>query len=104
MAEQPDHPLMRMAHLLDRYVRVDLASAYVEAVRDAGEELARAMELFPSFNSAHEGYAILLEEVHELWDEVRIRQSKRDPERLRTEAIQVAAMAIRFAAEIDGSK
>jgi hypothetical protein len=57
------------------------------------------MAIYPSFNSAHEGYAVLLEEFDELWDEVKKNPTKRDPAAMRKEAIQVAAMAIRFAAE-----
>jgi NTP pyrophosphatase (non-canonical NTP hydrolase) len=68
------------------------------------EELTRAMCAFPSFHSAHEGYAVLLEEVDELWDEVKKKQGTRDRAKLRKEAIQVAAMALRFALECDGSK
>jgi hypothetical protein len=60
-------------------------------------ELRRARHLYPAFHSAHEGYATLLEECDELWDCVRMKQS--DPDRrirMRQEAIQVAAMALRF--------
>lgn len=59
-------------------------------------ELNFAREHFPPFNSAHEGYAILLEEVDELWDEVKRSPSKRDYAKMRAEAIQVAAMALRL--------
>jgi hypothetical protein len=62
------------------------------AVSEVTEELARARTRFPRFNSSHEGYAVLLEEVDELWDEIK----RNDPVRGRCEAIQVAAMAIRL--------
>jgi hypothetical protein len=60
-------------------------------------ELDRARRCFPPFNTAHEGYAILLEEVEELWAEIKANQQTpgRDT-RMRREAIQVAAMALRF--------
>lgn len=60
-------------------------------------ELELAVVRFPPFHSAHEGYAVILEELHELWEGVRTKQSTagRD-ERMRKEAIQVAAMAMRF--------
>ncbi len=49
------------------------------------------------YNSRHEGYAILKEEVDELWDEIKRNGSKRD---LQSEAVQVAAVAIRFIQEL----
>ena len=70
---------------------------------DAAEELYEARRKYPPFNSAHEGYAVLLEEVHELWDEVRAKNDGSDPDRGRRmyrEAIQVAAMAMRIALEV----
>jgi hypothetical protein len=71
-------------------------------------EVIGAMEKFPPFNSAHEGYAVLLEEVDELWDHVKTNQKRRDIEAMRKECIQIAAMAMRFALEIcneeDGRK
>lgn len=55
-------------------------------------ELVRATAKFGSFASAHEGYAVILEEVDELWDEVKANR----PERATEEAVQVAAMGARF--------
>lgn len=69
-----------------------------------GHEVLRAQDKYPPFNSAHEGYAVLLEEVDELWQEVKRKQSERDPNAMMTEAIQVAAMAARFAIEIAAHK
>ena len=78
------------------------------AVRDIANEYKSASKKYPDFNSYHEGYAILEEELDELWDEVKKKTSVppkdepydpedyQDPERLRAEAIQVAAMALRF--------
>jgi len=61
------------------------------------EEMADASSKFPKFVSEHEGYAILLEEVDELWEAVKLNQ--KNPDRLklcRKECIQVGAMALRF--------
>ena len=51
-------------------------------------------------NSAHEAYGVLLEEVDELWAHVKTKQSRRDLPAMRKEALQVAAMAIRFARDV----
>lgn len=59
-------------------------------------EVIRATKLYSTFNSAHEGFAVLLEEVDELWDEIKKRPGVRDNNAIRDEAIQVAAMAIRL--------
>ena len=58
------------------------------------EELSRARKKHAPMNSIHEGYAVLLEEVDELWDEIK----KQDPEPsfVRKEAVHVASMAIRM--------
>ena len=69
-----------------------------DAVLEVIREFNRASSLHPPFNSAHEGYAVLLEEVDELKAEVWKRHH--DPERMRKEAIQVAAMALRFLADV----
>lgn len=61
-------------------------------------ELIRAVGRYPTFASGHEGWAVIREEMDELWDEVRKRNS--DPDRMRAEAIQVAAMAIRFVLDV----
>lgn len=63
-------------------------------------ELLKAREKWPRFNSAHEGYGVLLEEVDELWEHVKVNQKRRDLHAMRKEAIQVAAMALRFAVEV----
>lgn len=71
-----------------------------DAVREAHVEVREAMENWPQWNSAHEGYAILLEEVRELEAHVFTKQKNRNLKAMRTEAIQVAACALRFATEV----
>lgn len=68
-------------------------------VEEVLTELSRARAKFPAFNSAHEGYAVLLEEVEELKAEVFWGKTSRN-ERMRSEAIQVAAMALRFIEDV----
>ena len=72
----------------------------MSAVVDAITELKRAREHYEPFASAHEGFAILLEEVDELKAEVWKKPAWRSKDRMRSEAIQIAAMALRFAEDI----
>lgn len=65
---------------------------------EAARELDAARILHAPMHSAHEGYAVLLEEVEELWEEVKKREP--DVAAMRHEAIQVAAMALRFVMDV----
>lgn len=69
----------------------------VVAINQAADELRSAMDRFPPMASAHEGYAVILEELDEMWQEVK----HGTPDRAREEAVQVAAMALRFLVDID---
>lgn len=65
------------------------------------KEVHMAKSIFPAdFNNAHEGYAVILEELDELWDEIKKNQRNYDIAAQRKEAIQCAAMCIRFATEL----
>lgn len=70
--------------------RLDLVMLMIRA------ELAAATLKFGPFASAHEGYAVILEELDELWDEVKNNKAPGARDRQRNEARQVAAMAARF--------
>lgn len=67
-------------------------------------ELSNACKKHAAFNSAHEGWAVIKEEVDELWEEVRKRREIRDVKSMEDEAIQIAAMAIRFMLDVCGKK
>lgn len=60
------------------------------------QETMRAMRAHKPFNSAHEAYAVLLEEVDELFDAIK----QDDLEQARAEAIQCGAMCLRFLIDI----
>lgn len=77
-----------------------MAKVYARVLQEAGDELGGALKKFKRFNSAHEGYAVLLEEVRELEKEVFKRQKKRKPAKMRKEACQVAAIALRFMLDV----
>ena len=50
---------------------------------EAAAELARAQSLFGSFNGPHEGWAVIFEELDELWDEVRASKPGSDRTKMR---------------------
>lgn len=63
-------------------------------------ELARARKNHGQQASYHEGYAILLEEVDELWDEVRKKASHRSHADTLIELVQVAVCAQKMAEDV----
>ena len=66
-------------------------------LRTIKNEFIRATTNFGVFNSAHEGYAVLLEEVDELWDSIKLNQKVNNRnDKILEEAVHVAAMAIRL--------
>ncbi len=70
-----------------------------QAIAMVYDEVLRAQN-WPAMNSAHEGFAVLAEEVDELWDEVKVRQPDRDLAKMTKEATQAAAMAVRFLVDV----
>lgn len=77
----------------DDAIAAQLLSLEAEIVK----ELARATEKFGPFQSYHEGYAVIREELEEMWERIK----ERDPARLRIEAVQTAAMALRFLVDFE---
>ena len=63
------------------------------AFEDVRKEYLRACRLFRRFHCTHEGYAVILEEMDALWEEIKANSA---PCVLREEAVQIAAMAVRF--------
>lgn len=72
----------------------------IELMLEIERELDRARAKHIKFPSTHHGYAVLAEEVDELWDHVRLK----DPieVEMRRECVQIAAMAIRFIEDVCG--
>ena len=65
----------------------------LEVIKSAIDiELAAATRKFGPFNNTHESYAVILEELDELWDAVKAN----DTNQACAEAVQVGAMAMRF--------
>ena len=90
-----------------RAQEAETEAAIIEATRlvlcespflgDLLTELATAQCRHNPLNSLHEAYAVILEEVDELWDEVRRKKEERVPTNVRQELLQIAAMAWRAA-------
>ena len=66
------------------------------AIKLISEEVDSAMKKFPLFNSSHEGYAVILEEMDELWDEIKNNKYPMSSMNQKKEAIQIGAMAVKF--------
>ncbi len=73
---------------------------YERIAREAIDEATNGASMWGVANSAHEAFAVLNEEFDELKVHVWTKQKNRDLAAMRREAMQVAAMALRFAAEV----
>ncbi len=69
---------------------------FMDAVEN---EYKLSRKKFPPFKSGHEAYAVLLEEVEELWEEIK---HPTDFSHFEKEAIQVASMCLAMAIELRG--
>ena len=87
----------------------------LSVLQDVSNELKSARATHAPVNSHHEGYAVILEELDELWEVCKMNTHKfdvsdsewgkedlrrRKREAMRKEAVQVAAMAIRFIQDV----
>lgn len=59
------------------------------------EELKRSYVHSETYASLHEAYAVLLEEVEEVWDITKQKRKDRSASELRAELVQVAAVAVK---------
>ena len=71
-----------------------------KAITAICNEYVSASSNFPAFNSHHEGYAVILEELDELKSQVWLKQSHRSLVELRKEAMHVSVMALRFMVDL----
>lgn len=80
-----------------------------DVLDEVWSEVERAQAAFPAMNSYHEGWAVMYEEVCELFEEIRKKQMSgnlivtphvahlyQDSAKIRAEAVQVASMAVRL--------
>jgi hypothetical protein len=64
-------------------------------------ELAASERHGVKFASLHEAWAVISEELDELWEIVRLKRRDRESEQLREELVQIAAMAIKAVKSMD---
>lgn len=77
-----------------------MPKVYARVLQDAGAELAKALRKYPKMHGPHEGYAVILEELDELKAEIWKKPKKRSLQKMRKEAVQIAAMALRFMMDV----
>ena len=69
-----------------------------ETLAKVRAEIMSSQEQYGDFASMHEGYGVLAEEVAELFDALRLKQTVRErASAIAHEAIQIAAVATRIA-------
>ncbi|GAG04818.1 unnamed protein product, partial [marine sediment metagenome] len=68
-----------------------------EAIKKIIDEYGSAAEKFQGFHSRHEGYAVIKEELDELWDNIKADATE---DLIIEEAVQVGAMVLRFLIDI----
>lgn len=70
-------------------------------LHEIADEVQSAKNKFPTdFHNQHEAYAVILEEVDELWAEIKKNQKNYDLKAQRKEATQAAAMLVRLMVEL----
>jgi hypothetical protein len=67
-------------------------------VQELADALDKARDKHAPMNSPHEGWAVIAEELDELWDHVRSDTGRSAA--ARHEAIQIAAMGLRYAIDL----
>jgi hypothetical protein len=72
---------------------------YAVLLEMVANEIARARAKHAPINSAHDGYAVILEELDEFKAEVWKKRNERDRENMLTELVQCTAMCIRTAVD-----
>lgn len=79
-------------------VSIEIPAELIPIVDHVIRELREARVKFAPFNSGHEGYAVILEELDELWAEVKSKDGTNATKY--REAMQVAAMGMRFMLDV----
>jgi len=93
---------LRLASRLEKQKFDELAygSSTTDIYATIDAEVERARRHGDTFASLHEAYAVILEEVDEVWDITRQKRRERSELELRKEFIQIAAMAVKALASM----
>lgn len=88
----------------DQNIKINMPLVNVEqhAIEIVINEYLKATQKFGSFQSYHEGKAVIEEELDELWELIKNNKNKTKEwnEEVKKEAKQIAAMAIRFLVDL----
>ena len=60
------------------------------------DEFLRANDLYSNLHSNHEAYAVIKEEMDELWDEIKKNKDTMGNKKIIKELIQIGAMVVRY--------
>lgn len=78
-----------------------VASIDADLVEEIDREVLASDRHEKTFASLHEAYAVILEELDEVWDITKQKRKNRNADELRKEFVQVAAMAIKGVKSMD---
>lgn len=97
--KEKERQIMRAVELFEKVESYEHRTS--AACEQIALEVTRAKTMYPAmFVNQHEAYAVILEEVDELWDEIKKNQKKYDLPAQKKEATQAAAMLVRFIVEL----
>lgn len=69
-------------------------------ISDMESELSMADAAHGTYNSYHEAYAVILEELDEFWDIVKMKRQARDHAHAYVELVQIAVTCMRTARDL----
>lgn len=79
---------------------LERARGLPKLVATGGRVLREGVKGHAPINSAHEGYAVIFEELWEFWQHCLLKRENRCPAAMLKELVQVAAMAQRTAEDL----
>ncbi len=73
-----------------------------QVVEELFNEMKRGVMRYKSYKSLHEAYAVIKEELDELWEEIKKKPNQQSDEAILRESLHVAATALRLVLERRG--